>query len=604
MEEMSIAGIRGYVRYIVFDNSHNLIAISFVTSSRQIARAIGSNIKRDMPVMFAKNDSVLTRGGDYDVRYSKINMGYSYCYEGVAFSKLIGNGILFSSKEELYEKFYDAIMYNYDLPLLKQWMPDIYKHLKKDGSISAIRQVFVGTDVDEQICGIGTASDIVIIDYRALTEEKLEAVVSELLKNKSISFTDKPQKKLNVETLDDYISEYGSDIVSNLHQKAKPNIEVDGTWKYSVSKSRRLFAAQADCVNGIVNTLEHGRYCFVNEGMGCGKTLQSMMAIDGYMNKKYMKSHPGTTLEDIYRHPGCVCYRCIIMAPANLVEKWKEEISSQIVGANVVILNHMSQLVELKKSGRKPTGRNFYVIGKDFGKLSYVKKPIPRKMKTRELFMSVCAECGTEKQGSGKQPCICCGSKRYKEFSLKVMRRLRTAVDTWKEETGLGFGLYGTPAESLCYRFARIDKERFGTITDITDKGYYTNSYHVDVREKIDAFSKFQFESQFQPISSGGAISYVEIPNMQGNLEALASVVEYIYDNIQYAEFNTKSDYCHVCGYDGEILINDSNEWECPQCHNKDHSKMSVTRRTCGYLGEHFFNVGKTKEIKARKLHL
>lgn len=191
-----------------------------------------------------------------------------------------------------------------------------------------------------------------------------------------------------------------------------------------------------------------------------------------------------------------------------------------------------------------------------------------------------------------------------KEFSLKVMRRLRTAVDTWKEETGLGFGLYGTPAESLCYRFARIDKERFGTITDITDKGYYTNSYHVDVREKIDAFSKFQFESQFQPISSGGAISYVEIPNMQGNLEALASVVEYIYDNIQYAEFNTKSDYCHVCGYDGEILINDSNEWECPQCHNKDHSKMSVTRRTCGYLGEHFFNVGKTKEIKARKLHL
>lgn len=424
MEEMSIAGIRGYVRYIVFDNSHNLIAISFVTSSRQIARAIGSNIKRDMPVMFAKNDSALTRGGDYDVRYSKINMGYSYCYEGVAFSKLIGNGILFSRKEELYEKFYDAIMYNYDLPLLKQWMPDIYKHLKKDGSISAIRQIFVGTDADEQICGIGTASDIVIIDYRALTEEKLEAVVSELLKNKSISFTDKPQKKLNVETLDDYISEYGSDIVSNLHQKAKPNIEVEGTWKYSVSKSRRLFAAQSDCVNGIVNVLEHGRYCIVNEGMGCGKTLQSMMALDGYMNKKYMKAHPGTTLEDIYKHPEWVRYRCIVMAPANLVEKWKEEISSQIVGSNVVILNHMSQLVELKKSGRKPTGRNFYVIGKDFGKLSYVKKPIPRKMKTRELFMSVCAECGTEKQGSGKQPCICCGSKRYKLITPKTGKRM------------------------------------------------------------------------------------------------------------------------------------------------------------------------------------
>ena len=190
------------------------------------------------------------------------------------------------------------------------------------------------------------------------------------------------------------------------------------------------------------------------------------------------------------------------------------------------------------------------------------------------------------------------------EFALRVMNRLRKACDTWKEETGLGFGLYGTPAESLCYRFARIDQERFGTIEDVTDKGYYTNSYHVDVREKIDAFSKFRFESQFQTISSGGAISYVEIPNMRHNLEALEEIVRFIYDNIQYAEFNTKSDYCHVCDYDGEIIINDDNEWECPQCGNKDHSKMNVTRRTCGYLGENFWNVGKTKEIKARVLHL
>ena len=190
------------------------------------------------------------------------------------------------------------------------------------------------------------------------------------------------------------------------------------------------------------------------------------------------------------------------------------------------------------------------------------------------------------------------------EFALKVMKHLRAACDKWKADTGLGFGLYGTPAESLCYRFARIDKERFGTIKDVTDKGYYTNSYHVDVREKIDAFSKFRFESQFQNISSGGAISYVEIPNMRNNLDALAEVVRYIYDNIQYAEFNTKSDYCHVCGYDGEIIINNEGEWECPQCGNKDHAKMNVTRRTCGYLGENFWNVGKTKELGARVLHL
>ena len=190
------------------------------------------------------------------------------------------------------------------------------------------------------------------------------------------------------------------------------------------------------------------------------------------------------------------------------------------------------------------------------------------------------------------------------EFAMKVMTRLREACDTWKRNTGIGFGLYGTPAESLCYRFAEIDRKKYGDIPDITDKGYYTNSYHVDVREKIDAFSKFNFESQFQVISSGGAISYVEIPNLRHNLPALEEIVKYIYENIQYAEFNTKSDYCQVCGYDGEIIINDKLEWECPQCHNKDHNKMNVTRRTCGYLGENFWNVGKTKEINSRVLHI
>ena len=190
------------------------------------------------------------------------------------------------------------------------------------------------------------------------------------------------------------------------------------------------------------------------------------------------------------------------------------------------------------------------------------------------------------------------------EFALRVMNHMKEAADRWRDETNIGFSLYGSPAESLCYRFARIDLEKFGEIKDITDKGYYTNSYHVDVREKIDAFSKFSFESQFQKISSGGSISYVEIPNMRHNLEALEEVVKFIYDNIQYAEFNTKSDYCHVCGYDGEIKINDDLEWECPQCGNKDHSKMNVTRRTCGYLGENFWNVGKTKEINARVMHL
>ena len=184
------------------------------------------------------------------------------------------------------------------------------------------------------------------------------------------------------------------------------------------------------------------------------------------------------------------------------------------------------------------------------------------------------------------------------------MEYLRRTTDEWKKKTGIAVGLYGTPAESLCYRFARIDKERFGNIKDVTEKGYYTNSYHVDVREKIDAFKKLKFESKYQVISSGGAISYIEVPNMQNNIPALEEVIKYIYNNIQYAEINTKSDFCQVCDFDGEIIVNDDNKWECPVCHNKDQDKMNVVRRTCGYLGEHYWNEGKTKEIKARVTHL
>ena len=190
------------------------------------------------------------------------------------------------------------------------------------------------------------------------------------------------------------------------------------------------------------------------------------------------------------------------------------------------------------------------------------------------------------------------------EFALKIMNRLKDATDKWKKETGLGFGLYGSPAESLCYRFAKIDKAKFGEIDDITDKGYYTNSYHVDVREHIDAFTKLDFESQFQPISNGGCISYIEIPNMNHNIEALKQLVNYIYHHIQYAEFNTKSDNCHECGFDQEIVVNEYGEWECPNCGNKDQNKMDVIRRTCGYLGGNYWNKGKTQEIASRVLHL
>ena len=194
------------------------------------------------------------------------------------------------------------------------------------------------------------------------------------------------------------------------------------------------------------------------------------------------------------------------------------------------------------------------------------------------------------------------------EFAYRVMKYLRETCDRWKAETGIGFALYGTPAESLCYRFAEIDKKRFGSILNITDKGYYTNSYHVDVREHINVFDKFTFESKFQTLSSGGKISYAEIPNLTQNVEAIEEVVKFIYDNILNAEFNTKSDYCQKCGFDGEIVIkydeNGDPYWECPNCGNTDRDTMNVVRRTCGYLGEKWWNIGKTKEISQRVTHL
>ncbi len=192
-------------------------------------------------------------------------------------------------------------------------------------------------------------------------------------------------------------------------------------------------------------------------------------------------------------------------------------------------------------------------------------------------------------------------------FALRVMEHMNEACTRWKQETSIGFGIYGTPLESTTYRFAKCLQKRFGMIPGVTDKAYITNSYHVHVTEHIDAFDKLAFEAQFQALSTGGAISYVEVPNMQNNLPAVLSIIRFIYDNIMYAELNTKSDYCQVCGFDGEIqIVEDDGKlvWECPHCHNRDQDKMNVARRTCGYIGTQFWNQGRTQEIKERVLHL
>ena len=197
--------------------------------------------------------------------------------------------------------------------------------------------------------------------------------------------------------------------------------------------------------------------------------------------------------------------------------------------------------------------------------------------------------------------------KEGKELGLEIMRKLNEYTKKWKDAENIDYSLYGTPLESTTYKFAKCLQKRFGIIEGITDKNYITNSYHVHVTEPIDAFSKLKLESEFQELSPGGAISYVEVPNMQNNIKAVVKVMQYIYDNIMYAELNTKSDYCQVCGFDGEIQIVEEDGklvWECPQCKNRDQSKMNVARRTCGYIGSQYWNQGRTQEIKDRVLHL
>ena len=187
------------------------------------------------------------------------------------------------------------------------------------------------------------------------------------------------------------------------------------------------------------------------------------------------------------------------------------------------------------------------------------------------------------------------------------MQRLNDACAKWREANNVDFSLYGTPLESTTYKFAKCLQKRFGIIKDVTDKNYITNSYHVHVTEEMDAFSKLSFEAQFQKLSPGGAVSYVEVPNMQNNLDAVLAVMQHIYENIMYAELNTKSDYCQKCGFDGEIrIVKDEGKliWECPCCGNTDEDTMNVARRTCGYIGTQFWNQGRTQEIQDRVLHL
>lgn len=413
-------GKTAYYRYAVFTKNEQLVMISYFAKSRQIVRGIGAAVKSGCSISM-EGERYYTEGISYAALNTMVENGYDAFSDGFIYNQQINSGILITTQDTLLHDLYHAFMHNYDLPLEETWMKALYKQLIVNNEICVGQHIFYGHETETEtmmdvleVAGI-QLSKILIVDYSNLTSERLESCLSECIKSGDIVITEKPQKKLDVKSVDDYVFTYGEDIVANIHDKVVPVTQVDGTYPYSVTRSKRLYASQADCTRGIVTCLDTGKYCILNEGMGCGKSLQSVVGIDGYETLKYMRSHKGSDLRSVYSDPYALNYRVILMAPGHLLKKWQEEIEKEIPYANVVILNKLSQLEAIKREGPDCIGKNFYIIGKDFGKLSYTLAPLPTRVREKIVRKSVCVDCGKDKIGVGYTACEC-GSRKYKQL--------------------------------------------------------------------------------------------------------------------------------------------------------------------------------------------
>ena len=423
MKEIICCGLNAYVRYVIKTKNDEVIALDYFARSRQGVRSIAANFMSEYSIHMkdkgARCDLYHVYNSDYMAATVPVSNGYAVATEGFLYVDGIGSRFLITSSDTLYSDFYNLVMNQYELPLLREWSEVLYSELRETGNIIVNLDACVtGDNTEIEISGIGKSSDIILIDFRYLTEDRLEECVSQLLKEGKLTFTEYPQKPLAFETLDDYFNNYGGEVVKNLRDKATPVIETDGTYSSSVTVSKRLFAAQADCVNGMISCLKDDKYCIVNEGMGCGKTLEGAVAVDGYMTQKYLTAHPDKTLTDVYRDPDCIKYRTIVMCPGHLVQKWVEEIEEQIPYAKAVALTDFSQLVEILKRGPKREGRLFYVMSRDFGKLSYTEIPVPVKVKYREIKQMVCSDCGNLWRGDTQKECAC-GGRKHKLISFE-----------------------------------------------------------------------------------------------------------------------------------------------------------------------------------------
>lgn len=433
MKEFTCNGIPAHYRYVIKSWDDKLVVASYIAHTKQVVRSVGASIKRGFPVLLKRSyvsEGVYTKSEKFRAFNATIRVGYDNCQEGFVINESVGNGFLLTTKETLYQDFYNALMLNYELPLDLSWMETLYeclldnRNIRENGGSAILRTGYDHEGAEPiRVNGI-LLDDLLLVDYRNLTEDILERTLSELLSNKEIVMANKPQERIACENITEYIEKYGKYIVENISEFVKPRLNVDGTYDLAVSYNKRLKPAQADSVNGVIDCLNTGRYAIMNHGMGCGKTFESIMAAEGYMVQKCMRKHPELTLKDIYSDPTLINYRTIVMAPGFLVKKWKEEIESEIPFSRAVIIESLSQLVELQKMGRKPVGKTFYIISKDFGKLSYTQVPVPTKVIHNTLLKkSICTDCGRDKEGTGNTVCLC-GSRTYKLVNPVNLRRV------------------------------------------------------------------------------------------------------------------------------------------------------------------------------------
>lgn len=446
--------LTAHYRYVIYIG-RDLLAIDYIARGRQTVRSIGANIKLGASVQYSGSRKWIR--GNAVCYNAPLDCAYETATEGLVVSDQLGKTCFFTTEAHYQTDFFNFLLKNYKLPLMEQWIPVLRRELLNRNLITE------RTNEDCWSCGvseadsvefpnIGELKNLIVVDCSEMSEDAFETVIRELLRTRLIKICNKPQKPLGIVKLDDYVERFSKEIVSQVSTQVRPVIAVDGTYHDSASVGLRLYPKQADAVNGIVSVLERSSYCIVNEGCGCGKTFQAIVATDGYYTRKWLHTHPGKTLKDSLEDPLAVQYRCIVLCPPHLVSKWCEEITQRVPYAKAIEVTSLSQMIQLRKHGAERCGKEFFVLNREIGKLNYSLAPVDMKVRKRDVKVCVCAKCGTMREDPEKTVCTC----GCTEFVRKTPKN-----GGWKEE-----GLVCPECNQLLYPYKKLSARRWDQYAD------------------------------------------------------------------------------------------------------------------------------------------